>query len=596
MSELYNIWTTNSLTSAGVFWGGTFVLSTILTWIVLQVCRRMGWVPAPKEDRWSKLPVPIYGGVALFTSFVLVVAFITAVVLSTLPPSSHEGQFFLALIAGNVILFTAGLTDDIRPLGPHTKLLCQLVVAGMAVAFGIRLHLFGNPIIEIPLSIFWFVGITNAFNLLDNMDGLSAGTAAISAALLGVFSLGKWPISVTMGLFALSGAATGFLVFNFNPARIFMGDSGSMTLGYSLALFTMGSVRLHDIHNILPPVLVLVVPLFDTALVMMVRPLHGRGIFTGGTDHLSHRLVALGLSERKAVLLLYLITALLGGVILFSRWIDRFGALVLAVLSLVAMFYFTVFLGQIKVYAPIGNVQKSRFFTRFRHFSPRITEMLLDVLLFSGAFIAAYLIRFQGIPDKYYEVIFRALPLFIVIKLICFISLGMYRGFVRQVKWEHIKQIVFASSLGSLISVLMATMAWRFTDFSRAVFCYDLVVTIFFITLSRSLLSIFRNYFRGVREHPLGLVGTPFAIQALVAELDDSVRKNISGAFVQGDVEGEEVAGVPVLGSVEDVKEKELPFFYLLILRGGLDDERRKDVEKTARKRGLEVLALKELL
>ena len=206
-------------------------------------------------------------------------------------------------------MFLVGLIDDFLNVKPYQKLIGQLIGAALVVGFGLSLPLTGYELIDIWLTVFWLIGITNAINLLDNMDGLSAGIAAIGAFSLAI-SFGANDQSAELLFTAVFiGALIGFLVYNFNPASIFMGDCGSMFVGFLLSssvLLNQTGGRSRNVFSILAvPVLILFVPIFDTTFVTILRKLWGRKASQGGRDHTSHRLVALGLSERVAVLMLY---------------------------------------------------------------------------------------------------------------------------------------------------------------------------------------------------------------------------------------------------------------------------------------------------
>jgi UDP-GlcNAc:undecaprenyl-phosphate GlcNAc-1-phosphate transferase len=225
------------------------------------------------------------------------------------------------LIGVSSSVFLLGLADDILHLRPRAKLLAQLAAAVWILSSGAIDALWESSWVTIAVSLVWIVGITNAFNLLDNMDGLSAGVAIIAAIYLAVFYAGSGNRDYAVMISIAAGAAAGFLIFNFSPARIFMGDSGSLFLG-----FLLGTASLLEVTQaprvrplVLAPVAVLAIPIFDTFFVSITRWLRGQPISEGGTDHSSHRLVRLGLNERDAVLLLYALSASSGAVAVAMR-------------------------------------------------------------------------------------------------------------------------------------------------------------------------------------------------------------------------------------------------------------------------------------
>src|SRR5580765_7161215 len=288
----------------------SLVVTIILTFAVRAFARRFNFVAKPKADRWHKKPTAMLGGAAIFLS--------TVSVYIALAPKTFES---LTVITAAAFLFFIGLVDDVINIKPYQKLIGQLFGAVFVVGFGLKLPLTGFELIDIWITVFWIVGITNAINLLDNMDGLAVGISMIAAMSLGLsFTVsGQTAELMLVGVFI--GALAGFLVFNFNPASIFMGDSGSMFVGFllsTLVLLNQTGGRSRGIFPILAvPVLILFVPIFDTTFVTVIRKLWGRKASQGGRDHTSHRLVALGLSERNAVLMLYLFALGAGGLSLF---------------------------------------------------------------------------------------------------------------------------------------------------------------------------------------------------------------------------------------------------------------------------------------
>ena len=276
-----------------------FSLSLVLTPAAGMLARRAGAVAHPKTDRWHTRSTPMLGGIAILVA-----------VLGTffmLVPPSREATIILA---ASTSLFLVGLIDDFLHLAPYQKLIGQLGAAAAVAWFGLILPWTGSPIVNVLITLFWLVGMTNALNMLDNMDGLAAGVSAIAATFLSwnFYATQQWPQALL--LLAFAGALLGFLIHNHQPASIFMGDCGSMFVGFLLAgsVLTYGSGhgRSRSVVAVLAvPLLVLVVPIFDTTLVTLLRKLAGRPASQGGRDHTSHRLVALGLSEKHAVWMLY---------------------------------------------------------------------------------------------------------------------------------------------------------------------------------------------------------------------------------------------------------------------------------------------------
>jgi len=319
----------------------TFLASLLFTPAVAALARRRGIVAVPRQDRWHRAPTALLGGVAICAAFVVGFAIEQPVPARSLP-----------VVVSAAWLFVVGLVDDVAPIRPLAKLLAQLVAAAVVVAFGLHLPWTGSVVLNDAVTVVWLVGITNATNLLDNMDGLAGGIAVIAAFFLAVtFVLnGQMEEAVLPAL--LAGATLGFLPFNRKPASIFMGDCGSMFIGALLGgtalLSSYGRTR-NLASVLLTPVLILLIPIFDTCLVTVTRKLSGRAVSVGGRDHTSHRLVALGLSEQRAVALLYVVATLAGGFALAVRWRRDDGLLVLLPILGAVVAAFGVILGRVRV-------------------------------------------------------------------------------------------------------------------------------------------------------------------------------------------------------------------------------------------------------
>src|SRR3954467_6877417 len=283
----------------------SFAVAAALTPVVRVLARRLGFVAKPKSDRWHKRPTAMMGGVAIW------LAVVTTIVLLT----PHTPAIWVIVGAAS-FLFVVGFVDDWLHIKPYQKLIGQVIGAAAVVNYGLLLPWTRSLPANMVITIFWLIGITNAINLLDNMDGLATGIAAIASAFLtfNFVASGQTTEALMLGVFTAS--LIGFLIYNSNPASIFMGDSGSMFIGFflaSAALINLEGGRSRAFVPVLAvPILVLFIPIFDTTFVTILRKLSGRAASQGGRDHTSHRLVALGLSEKRAVLLLYGLAAVSG--------------------------------------------------------------------------------------------------------------------------------------------------------------------------------------------------------------------------------------------------------------------------------------------
>ena len=291
----------------------------------------------PDARKVHTVPIPRLGGVALFLGFTVGLLAIEWLTPGPLFPSSGP---FMGLWIDGAMISALGIADDLKPLPAKFKLLVQIVAAGVAVYFGVRIDFLSHPAggimllgpaIAIPLTIFWLVGITNTINLIDGLDGLAGGVSLIAAAITALIAWQTHQPTIALVALALMGGTIGFLRYNWNPAKIFMGDSGSLFLGFTLAgLSVIGMFKLAASAAVLMPILILGVPIFDTAFAIIRRAIARRPIFSPDRGHLHHRLLGLGLSQRKAVLVIYGICFLLGGAALTVSGIGE-GAVVVVI-------------------------------------------------------------------------------------------------------------------------------------------------------------------------------------------------------------------------------------------------------------------------
>ncbi|MBN2211964.1 MAG: undecaprenyl/decaprenyl-phosphate alpha-N-acetylglucosaminyl 1-phosphate transferase [Sedimentisphaerales bacterium] len=312
-----------------------FVLAIVATLLVRRWALRVGFVDRPGERKIHVYPISLGGGIVIYwlTIFPLAIAGILGLlfyhygtpgwvpqVLSAHVPGLASRRAMLAcLVVAATMLHLMGLRDDRRALGPGVKLLVQLAAALLVTAAGgIRFSFFiPNPVITTILSVLWIMVITNAFNFLDNMDGLSAGVAAICSVIILSAAISSGQVFVSGLLCLLIGSLAGFLIFNFHPAKIFMGDSGSLVVGFLVAVATMQTTYYQHTgggtwYATLMPLIVLAVPLYDFLSVMVIRLSQGRSPFVGDKQHFSHRLTNRGMTQRQAVGTIYLATACTG--------------------------------------------------------------------------------------------------------------------------------------------------------------------------------------------------------------------------------------------------------------------------------------------
>ena len=278
--------------------------------LVIKLADRIGAMDKPDQRKVHSGAMPRLGGLAIFVAFII--AAIVALDIS--------GPY-MGLIAGACIIFIVGMLDDVYQLSPWIKLAGQIIAAAVAIYFGIIVHFVTNPfdgilslgLLSIPVTFLWMVGVTNAINLIDGLDGLAGGVSAIAGITMGIVALLQGQSEVALLAFLLVAAIAGFLPHNFYPAKTFMGDGGSNLLGFILAcLAIMGTAKSAALISLFIPIVILGIPIFDTFFAIIRRINNKAPIFKPDKDHLHHRLLALGMSQRHSVLIIYLLSSFFG--------------------------------------------------------------------------------------------------------------------------------------------------------------------------------------------------------------------------------------------------------------------------------------------
>jgi UDP-GlcNAc:undecaprenyl-phosphate GlcNAc-1-phosphate transferase len=468
------------------------ILALALTPLVRLLARRIGMVAKPKTDRWHKKPTAMLGGVAIWLAVVFsYFAFI---------PRTPHG---LVIIAASTFLFLVGLVDDFLHTKPYQKLIGQVMGSAFVIYYGMSLPWTSYSALNVAITIFWLIGVTNAVNLLDNMDGLATGIAVIASGFLALSFLSTGQFTEALMLMTFAGALLGFLVYNSNPASIFMGDSGSMFIGFFLASAALVNVSGGRSRSLLPvlavPILVLFIPIFDTTFVTILRKFSGRAASRGGRDHTSHRLVALGMSERHAVWMLYGFAALSGVLALLVQQVKLDVSLAAIAGFTVLLTLVGVYLAGVKVYDETEEAMALRDNSPYAFlvdlsYKRRIFEVLLDVILILLSYWCAYAVKFGALSGSSAWTLFlRTLPVLVFVKMASFLVMGVYRGIWRYTSLDDL--IVFAKAvvLSSVLSVLAVLFAFRFEGFSRTIFIIDGILMFMFLAGSRMAFRLFRQ-------------------------------------------------------------------------------------------------------
>jgi UDP-GlcNAc:undecaprenyl-phosphate/decaprenyl-phosphate GlcNAc-1-phosphate transferase len=437
----------------------TLAASCGLTYLLVRWSFRLRLVEQPRVDRWHRRPTPNTGGLAILAA--------AAAAYCLFAP----GQYLLIAVAA-AFVSVLGFLDDRVQLKPLLKFGGQSVAVVAVIAGGLVFHATPWNWVNIAITFLWIAGITNAFNLIDNMDGLCAGVAVIICASRLAFALKSGDARAALLMAIMAGSIFGFLIFNYKPARIFLGDCGSMFIGFSLgALAITGPVPHTRVFasTLFYPALTFLYPIFDTTLVSVLRRCAGRSISVGGRDHSSHRLVSLGLTERRAVWLLWGLAAL-GAAAGLLTYTLPFVVLAIAVLLALAVTVFGIFLGTLPAYPfPQGAPVRT---TWLRKLVPNLragVTLVMDTLLAGVALLAAFLVRwdnaFLGVPSHQF-----LLSLPVVTGFHALASLG-FRTFDSGWRWFGARDL-FALVRCTFVSVAASLFTiWFFgmRDYSRGV-------------------------------------------------------------------------------------------------------------------------------
>lgn len=526
----------------------TILSGFILAWIVRKLARRYSLVSIPRIDRWSRKPTALMGGIAIYLSFII----------GCLVFADRLSRVWSILLAGS-ILFAVGVIDDLAQLKPYKKLVAQLIAASIVIFAGIALPWTSSAPVNFFFTVFWLVGITNAINLLDNMDGLAGGISLIACIFLAVNFLINGQVAEAVFPLMLAGSIVGFLWFNLHPATIFMGDCGSMFLGFTLGSMAMLSdySRTRNIWSVLlTPVLILMIPIFDTTIVTITRKFSGRPVSQGGRDHASHRLVALGMSQRRAVFTLYLFALISGGVALAMRGLGiEITILVVSAFALTVVIL-GLYLGKVRIYEDVNDSSGTliRILTMYPY-RRRVFEIVLDFFLIILAYYAAFLLRFEGhLPPDQRKILITTLPLVLAIEIFIFLAAGLYRGIWRYVSIDSLMTVTRSAVLGSFFSGFTVFAWYGFKGPSRASLVLNGLILFLLIGASRVSFRIIGSYIVNRREtkgdaQPVVIYGAGDGGELLIRELlKNDLYRYRPVAFIDDDPEksGQQLHGVTI--------------------------------------------------
>ncbi len=539
-----------------------FLATLAVTPVVRGGARAIGMIAKPSGDRWHARPTALLGGIAVYMGFA-VGAGLALWRLGSAGAAHPLSRGAVGVLLASSLMFLVGLADDKLKLKPSAKLIFQGLSAAAVISFGVIYPVTPWTLVNVLVTFFWFLALTNALNLLDNMDGVAVGVAGIAALFLAATLLWDGAIVLAAVCLALAGAAFGFLPYNFNRASIFMGDSGSLFIGALLAGLGAAypsTVSASLVSVLFVPVLIVIIPILDTLLVTTARTLAGRPISVGGRDHTSHRLVAMGLSERQVALLLYAFAAAGGGTALALRGANRGVSFAAGGVFLVGLLTFAAYLGRLHTYAPseIASRRVTLLVSDLLH-KRRAFEVVLDLVLFAVAYQGAYLLRWDGAPPPTQALLFeQTLAIAVVAKSACFGLVGVYRGHWQHLTIVDVHRLALASVLGSLVSLAALTFAFPGGEFSRSIWIMDGILVALLVTGARASfrsLDLVRHSLRG--EGAPALIygadrGGEIAIREMMSNPDLALRPF---GFIDDDARkrGRLVHGCPVVGGTADI-------------------------------------------
>ncbi len=562
------------------------ILSFLITPVARSVAKKLGAVDLPGERKVHYKPIARLGGLAIYVTFNLILIIASRVDLFFFPIDFLEKIDFPLLLVASTIIFGIGAVDDLHRIPPAIKFFFQ-IVAGLIVALAcVKIQTISLPfgsiqlgIWSIPVTVLWVVAITNAINLLDGLDGLAAGTSFIVCLAMFGISLFNQDIGIALTSIILAGSILGFLRYNFHPASIFLGDSGAYFLGFVLSVFPLlGGLKGTTTFAILIPILALGLPIIDTGLSMLrrlLKSLHilevdpdknvvkfffldGWAMFKADRGHIHHRLLEMGFTQRKAVILLYGISLILGGLAFSSVYFKNINyALFLTTIGIAS------YIGVRKLgYSDIQILRNGKLLPLFDApvVNIRILRFFVDMGFIVLSYYLAFLLRFEGAFDpSIKEYCLATIPLVLSIKMGAFYLSGLYKGAWRYTSVNEVIKMLKAVMLGCLASALFLWAVPAYRIISVAVLVIDFNLLFFFVTGARSSFRVLEqlhvsNSHHGKKVLIFGV--DKESIQAL-REFINNPRLDLSPVgFIDEDErnKGKEINGYPILGTLDSLE------------------------------------------
>lgn len=555
-------------------------LSLVITPAIIWYAKRVGAIDQPNERKVHHLPIPRLGGIAIYVSFFLSLALSLYLDPAHHAFSSMSPKTGVMLVISLTLVLLLGIWDDLRPLTPGKKFMGQILAGTIVYLAGFRIsgitHPFGTDLLNLgfldyPATLLWVVGITNAFNLIDGLDGLASGVAFIVSLTMFAISYLKGDMTIAIMALLLSGAILGFLRYNFNGARIFLGDSGSLFLGFCLAILSMqSSTKGSTAFSIIVPVLALGLPIMDTLLSMTRRLLRSvmpdeknsppffrrlLSMFLPDRGHIHHQLIARGYSHRKVVLVLYVVSCLFGFGAFAVTVTNNVGASLILVIIAIATF---VGISQLR-YKEMAVLRNGILLPLYDRplMNSGFFQSFLDIAFMAVAYVVSHKLAFRSEPDEsLMHAYSRTLIVVCGIQLVVFYLGGLYKGSFRQLGVGDFLRVLKAVTAGTVVTaIVMAFLPAPWNIFNLTLGILDFYILLSLVLGARVSFNILNYLSR--KEKQTGkkrvLIYGADARGSLILQqlLNDDNLDMCPIGFLDDDpkMEGKSLNGYPVFGS-----------------------------------------------
>ena len=596
--------------------------SYLLTPLIRRFAVLTNITDLPGERKIHKKPVPLLGGFSVFIAFNL-----SIIIGIMITPSLRQEKILSSwpsLFICQIIVLSLGFLDDLKHLKPSLKFIFQVGVGFLAFIFGFGIQNIANPfgegiinlgLVSMPVTILWVVFVTNALNLIDGLDGLAAGTAFIASMTIFAISFFNRNEGIALVSIVLAGSVLGFLRYNFHPATIFLGDSGSLLLGFLLAIFSVqGSSKGPTVLAMMAPILALGLPIMDTLLSMIRRFLKSIhvidyatkkdstkalfmshfSVFTADKDHLHHRLLKRGFSQRKAVLILYGVCVGLS----FLAFVS-FAFKNINMIPLIGAIFIAFFIGIRRLNYPEFKILENGLLIPILNFpmvSGRLFLAFFDLMAISFSAYLGIALLFKGFGETAQAQFIRVVPLLLLIKIGVFFVSGIYRLSLVQASLEEALKISGTIFLSSLSSLLIMSLIFNVDDFGgSAFFVLDFYLLLTLAGGFRGTFRILKNYYEkglSIKGRKVLIYGAGNRGSSVLREIRHNDSYTVSPVgFIDDDPQkiGKDLHGYPIIGALEDLDElyKQNDITEIIISTEKIGRDKVKQLVEFCKKKGI---------